>query len=129
MSFLTGGSPYTKTLFNLLPNSEVYSEPCQTSKMELFAKKVNSFVSLTSFAKRFIQDVWQGSKYISESDESLEIIKLSKTEAYLKPSRVSTTELFAEIVKAFSNYFRKKALLWIFDWVLNTSLKRINFAA
>ena len=38
---------------------EAYSEPCQTSKMELFKKIVNIF------AKRSILDVWQGSKYAS----------------------------------------------------------------
>ena len=41
-----------------------YSEPCQTSKMELFAKIVNGKL-LTPFAKGFILDVWQGSEYAS----------------------------------------------------------------
>ena len=31
--------------------SEVYSEPCQTSKMECFAKIVSGWKSLTIFAK------------------------------------------------------------------------------
>ena len=43
------------------PNPEVYSEPCQPSKMECLAKIVNSFQSLTIFAKISILDVWQGS--------------------------------------------------------------------
>ena len=32
-------------------NSEAYSEPCQTSKMEVFTKIVNGFSFLTIFAK------------------------------------------------------------------------------
>ena len=31
--------------------AEKYSEPCQASKMEFFAKKVNGFQTLTSFAE------------------------------------------------------------------------------
>ena len=43
--------------------ADVYSGPCQTSKMELFAKIVNSFLPLTIFKKRFVLDGWQGSEY------------------------------------------------------------------
>ena len=43
------------------PNPEVYSELCQMSKMECFAKIVYSFQSLTIFSKLSILDVWQGS--------------------------------------------------------------------
>ena len=46
-------------------NSEAYSEPCQTSKVEIFAKIVNGFCQLTIFSKRSILDVWQGSEYAS----------------------------------------------------------------
>ena len=35
----------------------VYSGPCQTSKMERFAKLVNLFKPLSNFTKRFILDV------------------------------------------------------------------------
>ena len=42
-----------------------YSEPCQTSKMECFAKIVNGLKLLIIFAKRSVLDVWQGSKYTS----------------------------------------------------------------
>ena len=41
--------------------SEAYSEPSQSSKMEIFAKIVNSF----SRGKSFDLDVWQGSDCIS----------------------------------------------------------------
>ena len=46
--------------------TQAYSEPCQTSKIERFAKIVNVFQPLTTFAKRTILDVWQGSEYPSE---------------------------------------------------------------
>ena len=36
---------------------EAYSEPCQTSKIELFAKIVNGFQPLTIFAKSSVLDV------------------------------------------------------------------------
>ena len=36
---------------------EPHSEPCQTFKMELFAKIVNGFQTLTVFAKSSILDV------------------------------------------------------------------------
>ena len=42
---------------------DAYSEPCQTSKMELFAKIVNGWKPLTVFTKRFLLYVWQCSEY------------------------------------------------------------------
>ena len=42
---------------------EPYSEPCQTYKMELFAKIFNGFPPLTVLAKSSILDIWLGSKY------------------------------------------------------------------
>ena len=47
-------------------DTDMYSKPCQTSKMEQFAKAVNSFQPLTIFTKRSISDVWQGSEYVSD---------------------------------------------------------------
>ena len=44
----TAHKPKSKTF------SDVYSEPCQTSKMKRFAKIVNSFYSLTTSTKRSI---------------------------------------------------------------------------
>ena len=40
-----------------LTYSEAYSEPCQTSKMEFFAKLVNGDQTLTIFANSLILDV------------------------------------------------------------------------
>ena len=43
---------------------EAYSDPCQTSKIERFAKIVNDWKPLTIFAKHSILDAWQGSVYV-----------------------------------------------------------------
>ena len=43
--------------------TESYSEPFQTSKMELFTKIVNEVKLLTNFAKIIILDLCQGSEY------------------------------------------------------------------
>ena len=43
--------------FKGLKDWNIYSEPCQTSKLELFAKIVNGVQPLTIFAKIFIIDV------------------------------------------------------------------------
>ena len=40
----------------------MYSESCQTSRIECFAKIVNGFLVFTTFAKRSILDIWQGSE-------------------------------------------------------------------
>ena len=45
--------------------SEAYSEPCLTSKMEIFGNYVNGFRLLVISAKDSILDVWQGSQYAS----------------------------------------------------------------
>ena len=52
-----------ETSLTLEANSEAYSEPCQTSKMEVFTKIVNGFSFLTIFAKSSILDVWQDSEF------------------------------------------------------------------
>ena len=62
---------YCNASINLFKyNTEAYSEPCQTSKMELFAKIVNVFqwwiIFVKRFCKRSILDVWEISKDASE---------------------------------------------------------------
>ena len=47
---------------NNLSNPDVYSEPCQTSKMECL---VNSYNLLTILEKQSILDAWQSSEYAS----------------------------------------------------------------
>ena len=44
-------------------NSELYSDPCQISKMERFVKIINGWKPLTFFAEHFILEVGQGSEY------------------------------------------------------------------
>ena len=46
------GKGFLATKF--VPSTVAYPEPCQTSKMEHFAKIVNGFYSVTFFKKRFI---------------------------------------------------------------------------
>ena len=53
------------TVHLIQKNKETYSEPCQTSKMELYVKIVEGGRPLANFAKSFILDVWQGSEYAS----------------------------------------------------------------
>ena len=48
---------------NNLRNPETYSEPCQPSDIEYFAKTVNIQKQLTSFVKHSILDVWQSFEY------------------------------------------------------------------
>ena len=45
------------------PDPEAHSEPCHTSKMELFAKIVNGSQTSSILAKNYILDVGQGSEY------------------------------------------------------------------
>ena len=52
-------------------NSEAYSEPCQTSKMEVFTKIVNGLSFLTIFTKSSILDVLQDSEFGSEPSNDL----------------------------------------------------------
>ena len=67
-------------------HSEVYSEPCQTSKIKLLPKIVNGFSPLNIFTKSFILDVCQGSDYAS--------IIFSKA-AGLQPSAYNFTKRWA----------------------------------
>ena len=62
----------------LVHKSEVYSEPCQISKVELFAKILNGFQLLLSL-----------------------LPKLFYKDAYLDPSRTFKTELFPKIFNSF----------------------------
>ena len=68
---------------------EVYSEPCQTSKMKLFADIFDAWITWTIFPKSSILDVWQGSGYFSVSVNAiftwlLIIIRSSLPEVFCK---------------------------------------------
>ena len=69
--------------------TEAYSESCQTSKMERFAKIVNSFKPLTIFAKCPILGDWQSSECAS--------LTHSDAEVYLRPYQTSMIDFFTEI--------------------------------
>ena len=60
-----------ETFLTLEAISETYSEPCQISKMEVFAKIVNGFSFLTIFTKNSILDVWHNSEFPSEDSNDL----------------------------------------------------------
>ena len=45
---------------------KMYSEPSQTSKMELFAELVRGWETLNTFAKTSALDAWQVSEYVSK---------------------------------------------------------------
>ena len=57
--------PFAKKTKQSEKNSALYP----TSKIELFAKIVNSFQSLTSFSKNSILYIWQGSEYASDNND------------------------------------------------------------
>ena len=53
--------------FKYLQMTEVYLEPIQTSKIELFVKTVNSLMPLTILTNCSILDAWLGSKIATKS--------------------------------------------------------------
>ena len=63
-------------------------------------------------------------KYLHELTGTLAFLYFSHVipEAYLESSRTSTMELFCEKRLLVFNYFHKKSLSEIFDWVLNMLL-------
>ena len=54
-------------LFVSYDYAETYSQPSQTSRMEVYSKTVNGIHQSTNFAKFSILDVWMGSKYASNN--------------------------------------------------------------
>ena len=72
----------SKTLYDI----KLYSEPSQTSKMELFAKLVNGFSIL---------DVWHGSKYTCIITA---LLLASRTQPFKPASRLEEIKHFQEAV-------------------------------
>ena len=72
----------------------MYSEPCQISEMELFAKIVHGFQSLFIFAKSSISDVWHGSEYAPELALSAKIMQY-----ILQTLNLSIRKNFGTLVK------------------------------
>ena len=105
-----------KTSLTLKANLEAYSEPCQTSKMEISAKIVNSFLFFTSFAKSSILDVEQDSEFVSEASNDLH------------------KKLFLSCLTGFwiylsINYFRKNYFLFVYKIWLNSRDLMFNIFA
>ena len=51
-------------------NIKAYSEPRQSSTLELFSKLAIGFHLLTIFPRKPISDVWLNSEYISEINQT-----------------------------------------------------------
>ena len=74
-------------LSEFFKQKDAYSEPCQKSKMKLFAKVVHGFRRLTVSGKSSILDVGLSSEYASAESNPLSIF--SKNEA---------ADLFADLL-------------------------------
>ena len=69
--------------------------------MELFAKTANYWKLLTVFAKKFILDVWQGSRYASAQQQANTCFQvLSKNKIISKYTLDQSAEYHATIVKS-----------------------------
>ena len=104
--------------------AEACPEKCQTSKMERFAKIVNSWKPLTIFAQRYILDVWQNSEYTFGMSLYVHIF-VSKT---LKSSYVgslfsysfkvmSFQVIYAEIETRHSFIYRTRLIKVLRNWI------------
>ena len=56
----------TRRLLEEIRYPEIYSEPNQTSKMELLVKLINGFQPLTNFAESSVLHIWLGSECASD---------------------------------------------------------------
>ena len=84
---------------------EAHSEPSQVSKMDLFAKIVKGWKSLTIFAKSSILDVCLGSEYTS----GFYMFQLPN--------------YFLEILQEFTNKFQKILSFLFFRTLLSQNMK------
>ena len=75
---------------------EAYSEPCQATKMEHFAKRNNILKPLTIFAKRSILHVSQGSEYASS------YISMRHCGPLILYFEVTCQQLFSSFCNAFA---------------------------
>ena len=78
----------------MVANSEAYLEPCQTFKLEVFAKIVNGFSFLSIFGKSSIFYVWQDSEFASTTSNDL-------------PKKLHLTCLTESWIDLCINYFCK----------------------
>ena len=108
-------SSYKLKLGNLFFQTlaEAYSESYQTSKIELFAKTVKGFHSLTSLAKSSVLDVrinlrLKGSEYLCAMQVRSTLIH------FLVRNRVKGTRIYAMMMEANKGKF-KKAIFGSFE--------------
>ena len=90
--------------------SEAYLEPCQTSKVNRFAKIVEGWKLLIIFAKVPIRDVWQGSEYVSELNQTSLRMFISSLDAHHTEYRILN-----ELSSHIGSYIRLKVFfefLW-----------------
>ena len=76
--------------------SEAYSEPCQTSKMESFAKIPN--------AKSSVFDTWQGSEYLSTNCNSSKFL--------WRPKRLRNTMEMCQKEMELGMFVTAKCFMW-----------------
>ena len=64
---------------------EVHPEPTQTSKIEFFAKVINTWKSLTVCSKSSILDIWLGSVYASVHRSHLAVVSANESVPFAFP--------------------------------------------
>ena len=93
--------------------TEEYAELCQTSKVELFEKKINWWKPLTIFAKMSILYLWQGSENgsaICYWNIRLEVVELTNITSKISVTALSShqTKLCTFIYKSMSKKENKR---------------------
>ena len=83
---------------------QAYSEPCCTSKMELFVKIVNGFEPLPISRKSSILDVWRGSEYAFVLRSGLRKEKCLELCVFCKNQWISTNNIVFEDKSQFTVY-------------------------
>ena len=115
-----------------MPVSEVYSEPCQTFKIERFLKIKNGWKPFTIFPKRYILHFWQGSEYAS----ILRFLMLCKillhlqiliTTAMLDCRRMAIIWSGKQTEAATRGFLCKKVFLEISQNLQENSCDRVSF--
>ena len=84
-------------------DSEEYSEACQTSNIEHFAKVINVYKLLTVFAVHSILDIWPIPEYVSVTRASVFPLSIHKQELIAQLN----TSLLAHFTQCFLNFFSR----------------------
>ena len=108
---------------------QVYSEPCQTSKMEYFAKIVYSLQVLIIFAKCTILYAWQGSEYSFALNAKIFISSRTEAVTDIKLESLTKTRKWN---MAIGKHPDKNTLRWefiTFDFTLFIGLLNFKFSS